>query len=464
MGPRCAPEDGPYGILRDDLIKRHRVDWTRAWRAAGSPGIVQAFLNTQARAAWEAMSLEERRQMVRPLLAARGQAAAPAHPAAAPARLTAAPASLAAAVADAAPVEEVSTAGRKRRDAAATLVRERSQAPARKRPAAPARATACVSDAEPTGAAVGTPATPGEDDALSIVSSVAFASGAASVVTAAPASEVMASAEHAVHADGPLSVAASARGFAAVAAPLVSRARSHRSLRGSAAASSVWSSLSTRRRLHGKQVDPETEEGGRLRVFQTLAGNGWISMPGDLSDWLQRYPRLEAEFEPCPGVLLLLANLKLSPLRQAFLQVWRAGVASTGVSVGLLCKALAAASAVVVAGRTLSMHGLPDTTGYSAWQLQCNSTTSYHHGSIAFLRRWGLIAGGSRSDPSPLRVMASSAELETALQRVLSPAAARFVQGLRAASTLEDWVVQVESASKDLCALGLPGAASDGEQ
>jgi hypothetical protein len=168
---------------------------------------------------------------------------------------------------------------------------------------------------------------------------------------------------------------ATARGFAAVVAPLVSRALSHRSLCSSAAASSLWSSLPMRRRLHGKQVDPQTE-GGRLRVFQTLAGNGWISIPGDLSDWLQRYPRLEAEFEPCPGVLLLLANLKLSPLRQAFLQVWRAGVASTGVSVSLLCKALAAASAVVVASRTLSMHGLPDTTGYSAWQLQCNSTTS----------------------------------------------------------------------------------------
>lgn len=184
---------------------------------------------------------------------------------------------------------------------------------------------------------------------------------------------------------------------------------------------------------------------------------------GDLSDWMLEYPRWEVEFEPAPGVLLVLLNLKLRPLRLAFLRVWRANVGSMGVGVDLLYKAMAAASAVVVAGKTLASHGLPDSTGYSSWQQQCNSQTGFHHGSIAFLRRWGLLVGDSRTDAGPLRVVPQSASLGALLGQVLSLEASRFVTSLQAVGTLDAWVAQVEVAASDLVALGLPGLSGSGD-
>jgi hypothetical protein len=198
----------------------------------------------------------------------------------------------------------------------------------------------------------------------------------------------------------------------------------------------------------------------KVRVFQLLASCS-LPLPADLENWLSWEPGLEAELCDFKGVQLLLVNLKLRPLRAAFMHAWRATVASTGVTGSLVYNAMAAASAVVLASKVLSTHGAPDWTGYSLWQRECNGQTSYHHGGLAFLRRWGLIIGGRARararGQDPLRIAPLSDELEKSLARVLSADANEVVGGLHAVDTLQEWVQQIDEAVPAIKRLGLPG-------
>ena len=180
-----------------------------------------------------------------------------------------------------------------------------------------------------------------------------------------------------------------------------------------------------------------------------------MPLPADLEHWMAWHPRLEEELDECLGVVLLLVNLKLSPLRVAFMHAWHANVASTGVTGTLLYKAMAAAAAVVLASKVLVTHGARDCTRYSIWQRECNAQTSHHHGGLAFLRRWGVLRGGTIEDP--LRVEPLSGRLERALARVLDPEVAQVVRGVRAVDTLREWVQQIEEVVPAMQRLGLPG-------
>ena len=189
-------------------------------------------------------------------------------------------------------------------------------------------------------------------------------------------------------------------------------------------------------------------------MFQLLASIS-LPLPADLEHWLAWSARLEAELIDFPGVLVLLVNLKLRPLREAFMHAWRASIASTGVTGSLVYKAMAAASAVVLASKVLVTHGSPDSTGCSLWQHACNGNTCHHHGGVALLRRWGLITGGTAKNP--LRIMPLSGELERSLARVLSAEVSQVVGGLHAVENLQEWVQQIEEATLAVKQLGLPG-------
>ena len=86
----------------------------------------------------------------------------------------------------------------------------------------------------------------------------------------------------------------------------------------------------------------------------------WAALPADLDHWLGRHSKYLMDFAKCKGVLLAVVNLKLGPVRGAFLQAWRAAVASTGPGAEALEKAFAAAAATVVASEILSCNGARD--------------------------------------------------------------------------------------------------------
>jgi len=208
------------------------------------------------------------------------------------------------------------------------------------------------------------------------------------------------------------------------------------------------------RRASSGYLPEEFTEAAKLEVFPVLT-RLVLPVPADLENWLACSPGPEDDLRDCPGVLLLLVNLKLRPLRDAFMHAWRANVATTGATGTLLYKAMAAASAVVLASKVLVLHGLPDCTGYSLWQRECNGQTSHHHGSLAFLRRWGVMEGGTGA--APLRIAPLTDPLQRSLARVLDPAVSQVVRRLRAVDTLQEWVQQIEESVSVLQALGLPG-------
>ena len=154
-----------------------------------------------------------------------------------------------------------------------------------------------------------------------------------------------------------------------------------------------------------------------------------------------------------------MANLKLGPVTAAFLHAWRCGVASSGPCRELLRKALTAAAATVVASRIMIQYGAPDATGLERWQQEVNSSTSYHHGGVAYLRRWGAVVGGTLRNKRPLQVHAIDASFDGALDRVLGPKAHELVQSMQRVSSLQGWVDQVGKLSPELRALRLPGLA-----
>ena len=61
---------------------------------------------------------------------------------------------------------------------------------------------------------------------------------------------------------------------------------------------------------------------------------------------------------------------------------------------------------------------------------QCNLSTAYHHGSCAYLRRWGIIVGGTKLDQSPLRVATMSDSARDAADRLLGSKAHRVVDSM----------------------------------
>ena len=129
---------------------------------------------------------------------------------------------------------------------------------------------------------------------------------------AAPAEDVAASAESAAASDDTAApaegVAAPAEGAAASAAPAAQAGQAP-----------------PRRRLRGKQGP----EGGSVGVLRLLSTH-WRILPGDLEDWMRNWAQWSAIFSNCLGVLILLLNLKLGPMREAFVHAWVHGLAALG--------------------------------------------------------------------------------------------------------------------------------------
>jgi len=142
---------------------------------------------------------------------------------------------------------------------------------------------------------------------------------------------------------------------------------------------------------------------------------------------------------------------------------WRAALQHLGPTGKLLYHAMAAASSVVVASTFLTSHGQEDSTKVHAWQRECNSQTGFHHGGVAYLRRWGLVLGGTQSDRSPLRIAPYTYELGKSLAALLTPSAHEFVQGFRPVSSLSEWAESHRLAASKLHALNLPGCSSGPE-
>jgi hypothetical protein len=59
----------------------------------------------------------------------------------------------------------------------------------------------------------------------------------------------------------------------------------------------------------------------KLEVFRILSSIA-LPVPPDLEHWVAWYPGLENDLGDFPGALLLLVNLKLRPLREAFMHAW----------------------------------------------------------------------------------------------------------------------------------------------
>ena len=101
-----------------------------------------------------------------------------------------------------------------------------------------------------------------------------------------------------------------------------------------------------------------------------------MALPADLDHWIGRHSKYLGDFVNCKGVLIAVVNLKLGPVRRAFLHAWRKAVASTGPGAEALEKAFAAAAATVVASGILSSNGARDPFNLRQWTKQCNSTTA----------------------------------------------------------------------------------------
>ena len=94
------------------------------------------------------------------------------------------------------------------------------------------------------------------------------------------------------------------------------------------------------------------------------------------------------------------------------------------------------------------------------WQHEVNWTTRRHHGSLAFLRRWGILVGACKEDAGPLRVAPLTDALRNVLRRALRPEVSTWVASLHSVGTLQEWVAQVDTAKTSLLALALPGMNS----
>ena len=124
------------------------------------------------------------------------------------------------------------------------------------------------------------------------------------------------------------------------------------------------------------------------------------------------------------------------------------------VMVDRLHRSLAAAAEEVLAAA-----GNEDSA-VAHWQAHSNSVVSRHHGGVAFLRRWGIVAGGCATEPGPLRLSKLTRDARSALRRVLHPDAHFWVLSLQATSTLDAWTAQVERMKAKLFSLNLPGMAN----
>lgn len=182
-----------------------------------------------------------------------------------------------------------------------------------------------------------------------------------------------------------------------------------------------------------------------------------MALPADLDHWIGRHSKYLEDFVNCKGVLIAVVNLKLGPVRGAFLHAWRKAVASTGPGAEALEKAFAAAAATVVASGILSSNGARDPFNLRQWMKQCNSTTAFHHGSGAYLRRWGVLQGGTRGQPGPLQVATMSEAGRAAMCRMLGSDAHSLVESIVPTSTLQEWVAQVERLAPEVERLQLPG-------
>ena len=124
------------------------------------------------------------------------------------------------------------------------------------------------------------------------------------------------------------------------------------------------------------------------------------------------------------------------------------------VMVDRLHRSLAAAAEEVLAAA-----GNEDSA-VARWQAHSNGVVSRHHGGVAFLRRWGIVAGGCATEPGPLRLSKLTRDARSALRRVLHPDAHFWVLSLQATSTLDAWTAQVERMKAKLFSLNLPGMAN----
>jgi hypothetical protein len=69
-GPQRTPDDhGPFRILREVLIKKHRREWGLDWQAAGRAGHVQTYLAARARQMYDGMSAAARCELAVAVLA-----------------------------------------------------------------------------------------------------------------------------------------------------------------------------------------------------------------------------------------------------------------------------------------------------------------------------------------------------------------------------------------------------------
>ena len=236
--------------------------------------------------------------------------------------------------------------------------------------------------------------------------------------------------------------------------PAASADQPRRHMQRTAARQTTGRSWTPKRRFRLRRKSEQNSQ--QLSCFRALLQH-WTTLPADLDHWIRRYGKYRMDFSTCKGVLIAVVNLKLGPVRGAFLRAWRAAVASTGPTVAALEKAFAAAAATVVASDILSSNGAHDPFYLRQWSKQCNSTTAFHHGSCAYLRRWGVIEGGSQQQPGPLRVVAMGEAGRGALVRLLGSDAHSMVESITPMSTLQEWVAQVERLAPEMERLQLPG-------
>jgi len=260
--------EGPYRFLRVELISLHRAVWTREWHDSCDDSVSrEAYLAARARAHYDRMSPDDRRQLAAQVIQRKGRSAK------APPRV----------------------ASRSRSERSAVVARGRSShrlltSGAVAAPVAPA--APCASDA-------------------AVVAALALASEAASAATALAASAGGASTTPAAGAGASTTPAALAGSATQVEA--AEQAVANRVAPADAVGATPANTALPRRLRYNSKTCVLNE---KVQIFR-IVSTGWSTLPGDLLDWVMNWPTWSALFSTCLGVLIFVVNLKLGPVRKA---------------------------------------------------------------------------------------------------------------------------------------------------